>query len=78
MTHKIEVQVFETPSGNVRGIANCMMMFGKKDVRVCHALFLVGEPTEVSVKVPSGQLALEDVLRVSEAIKAFHDAVKGV
>ncbi|MFY2597223.1 hypothetical protein ACOTHJ_12695 [Achromobacter xylosoxidans] len=78
MSHKIEVQVFDTPSGTVRGIATCFMQIGNKDIRVAHAMFLVNEPTAISLEVPKRKIALADVVLVTEALKEFHDTIKDI
>lgn len=73
---RIEKQVFDQPSGTVRGSAQLFMDIGKKkDHRVCHAFFLVGKPTEVSVTIP-GKQSPADLLRIADALKEFSEAVK--
>lgn len=73
----IEKQVFGKPSGNIRGVVTLQMTFGKKRVRVGHAYLMVGAPAEITVGKMPAKLTVEDVGRISEALKSFAIEVSG-
>lgn len=64
------VNIFDAPSGNVRGLANLTVSIGGKAKVVAKVTLLVAEAAEISVKLPykvdSGSLC-----RVGEELAAF-------
>lgn len=69
--HTINTEIFEKPSGDVRGFVTLSMTFCKKEVRVGYTYLLVGKPAEMSVKAPPGRISAADAVRLGEALVAY-------
>nr|WP_192963402.1 hypothetical protein [Pseudomonas fluorescens]CEK42227.1 hypothetical protein PQBR57_0274 [Pseudomonas fluorescens SBW25] len=45
--HQIDVIMFDTPSGNVRGLVNTFLTIKGKQKRIAHATLMVGESPNI-------------------------------
>ncbi len=66
----IEVDLFDKPSGNVRGIVTAFLSIKGKNKRIAHATLLVGEAATVALDVPA-KLTLDLVGEVSALLTNF-------
>lgn len=72
---RIHKEIFEKPAGGVRGVVCLFMPFRAKEFRLGHAYLIEGKPAEVTLKMPSGKLALSDVVSLTRALERFSEEV---
>lgn len=72
---QIEVTMFDTPSGNVRGMVNTFITIKGKQKRVAHATLLVGDSPTIAIDVPKA-LQLDQIATITQALNAFEAKVR--
>lgn len=70
-------QIFETPSGNVRGIVNVFMYVNGKEKRIGHATLLTEGGADTSLEIPR-KLALDDIKALTILLNEFASRVKSL
>lgn len=77
MTHevKIEAELFDQPSGSVRGTVTAAMLLKGKHKRIAHAYLLVGEAPTITIEVPK-TVPLGQLDALAEGLKEFAAKVR--
>lgn len=70
----IDIRIFDTPSGAVRGMINLSLTLKGKSKRIAHATLLVASEPDVVIEVPK-RMNLAETLQVADALKAFVEKV---
>ncbi|TES62735.1 hypothetical protein E2P84_40945 [Burkholderia cepacia] len=74
---EIQVNLFDPPSGNVRGIVTALVLIKSKNVRVAHATLLTDAHADIEVSVPK-RLNLAQTEVVSAALAEFTARVRSL
>lgn len=69
-TDALETIMFDTPSGDVRGIVTAFADIKGKRKRIAHATILVGKDPSVTLDVPKA-VQIGDLPRVVAVLQAF-------
>ncbi|KQW19787.1 MULTISPECIES: hypothetical protein [Pseudomonas] len=72
---KIEADLFEQPSGSVRGTVTAGMNVKGKHKRIAHAYLLVGEAPTITIEVPKS-FPLDQLDTLADGLKAFAATVR--
>lgn len=72
---KIEAELFEQPSGSVRGTVTAFMAHKGKHKRIAHAFLLVGEAPTITIEVPKS-VPLDQLDTLADGLKAFASKVR--
>lgn len=70
----IQKDIFNVPSGNVRGVIFATFGEGKKEKRIALATLYVDKEPSISLSLPS-KPALSDVTDYADALKEFYAEV---
>lgn len=74
---RIQAEIFERPTGNIRGLINLFMRIKGEERRVAHCTLQVGKPAEVRMQV-STLLSMDEVARLEEALRLLYATLKDV
>lgn len=72
---KIEAELFDQPSGSVRGTVTAAMALKGKHKRIAHAYLLVGEAPTITIEVPKS-VPLDQLDALADGLKAFAAKVR--
>lgn len=73
----IESTIFDTPSGNVRGVITLTLTLKGKKQRLAHATLLTDLPPDIRLDVPK-RIAIDDLPIVAESLAAFEKTVQEI
>lgn len=75
MKPEFSIELFDPPSGNVRGVVTASLMLGKKMKRIAHATLLVNRACDITLSIPESKQSIEDLARIADCLKVFEGHV---
>lgn len=72
---EVKAELFEAPSGNVRGTVTASMTLKGKQKRFAHAYLLVDEAPSLTIEVPK-TVPLEQLDALADGLKLFAEKVR--
>ncbi|QTB53521.1 hypothetical protein [Burkholderia pseudomallei] len=67
---EVQVDIFETPSGNVRGLVNVFVQIKGKQVRLANATLFTDADPDIVTYVPK-RLAIDEIKAVTRGLDSF-------
>ena len=73
--NRVDVLMFEQPSGNVRGVITAFVTFAKGEKRVAHATLFTDKAPDLSPSTPN-RVSTDEMKAIAEAMLGFVNAVE--
>ncbi|WP_157643753.1 hypothetical protein [Burkholderia ubonensis] len=74
---EVKFQLFEPPSGNVRGLVNAFVQLKGKSVRIANATLFTDAEPDIVLSVPK-RLSIEGTEAVTRGLAAFTEKVRSL
>lgn len=75
MKPEFTIELFDPPSGSVRGVMTASLMLGNKMKRIAHATLLMDRAPDITLSIPQSKQSMEELARIAECLKAFEGHV---
>lgn len=72
---RVDVLIFNEPSGNVRGVITAFVTFAKGEKRVAHGTLFTDKAPDLSPSTPN-RVTSEEMKAIGEAMLGFVNAVE--